>query len=262
MRIPDETIGDVLVAVRSRYDHDLALYSDCLTNAFCRSEAIFWHPRYLEFYWHCVTTVPNYIQEVVVANADAESHGSEGLFDLWTKVRGIPEIDSGVRSHFLDEARHSRLFLHLTNLTFPEYFDEGTLAAKKDALFNPTKYVEDIPSSNASIAYIIDNLVQMNIGEIRTRAHMYMIGPVLTALAPKENREKVDGILAGLVYDEVTHIGYTAKIMNSLCQSSHKKLVFDLYEQRVRDFNVFTLEQTRRSVELYGKGRFPELLEI
>jgi hypothetical protein len=263
VKIPDESIKDVLNAVRSRYNDDLAAYSDCLSNAFNKSEAIFWNPRYLEFYWHCVTTVPNYIQEVIIANADAESHGSEGLFDLWSKVRGIEEFDAGVKSHFLDEARHARLFLYLTNLAFPDYFDDDALSKKKDNLFNPTKFDENtFPTASASLEYIVDNLVQMNIGEIRTRAHMYMIGPVLTALAPKENKEKIDGILTGLVFDEVTHIGYTAKIMNALCKSGHEKLVRDLYEQRVRDFNVFTLQQTRRSVELFGEGKFPELLEV
>lgn len=263
MNISDTSIGDVLDAVRGRYDSDLADYSDCLVNAFTKSEAIFWHPDYHEFYWHCVTRVPNYIQEVILANAEAESHGSEGLFDLWSRVSEISEIGEGVRSHFLDEARHSRLFIHLTDLSFPGYLGEEELLERKRRLFNPLQAsIQESQDASASIEYIVDNLVQMNIGEIRTRAHMFMIGPVLAAICPRESRDQIEGILSGLIHDEVTHIGYTARIMNELCRTGHRDLVRALYEQRVSDFNAFTLAQTRTSVELFGQNRFPRLLEI
>ena len=91
---------------------------------------------------------------------------------------------------------------------------------------------------------------------------MFMIGPVLTAFSPQQNREKVDGILCGLVYDEVTHIGYTARLMEEFCRAGHKNLIGDLYKRRLADFNQYTVEQTRQSLELYGQGQYPELFEI
>jgi hypothetical protein len=114
----------------------------------------------------------------------------------------------------------------------------------------------------ASTPIILDNLVQMNIGEIRTRAHMFMIGPVLTAFAPGDNKERVDGILSGLVYDKVSHIGYTACLMEEWCRAGHKPFIQQLYTTRLRNFNLYTVEQTRRSLELYGQGEFPDLFEI
>ena len=56
-------------------------------------DAVFWRERYLGFYWRCVTTVPGYIQEVVAANAEAESVGSAGLFKLWMSVHDSPQIE-------------------------------------------------------------------------------------------------------------------------------------------------------------------------
>ena len=262
MKIQDERVEDVLSHVRARYDCELPHFTDCITSAFADVDAVFWRDQYLGFYWKCVTTVPGYIQDVVLANAEAESHGSEGLYDLWSKVQDQAEVEEGIRSHFQDESRHSRLFVHLADLAFPKYLDEAEILRIRRSLFDAPHAPNEKSPLAASMDYIIDNMVQMNIGEIRTRAHMFMIGPTLTAFAPKEHRERIDGILSGLVFDEVTHIGYTAAIMEEWCRNGHKRLIGDLYKRRLRDFNRFTIEQTRASVDLYGQGQFPEIFEI
>ncbi|WP_461344918.1 hypothetical protein [Bradyrhizobium sp. USDA 4451] len=85
---------------------------------------------------------------------------------------------------------------------------------------------------------------------------------MLAAFAPAEHREQVDGILSGLVFDEVSHIGYTAYLMEKWCEAGHKPLIEQLYARRLRDFDRYTIEQTRQSIDLYGGGEFPDLLEI
>ncbi|TGQ21266.1 hypothetical protein EN860_014195 [Mesorhizobium sp. M00.F.Ca.ET.217.01.1.1] len=252
----------MLLQIRARYDSDLPHFTDCILAAFADIDAVFWKEQYLGFYWKCVTTVPGYIQGVVIANAEAESHGSEGLHDLWTKVRGQREVEDGIQSHFYDESRHARLFLHLTRLSFPDYLSEPGQTLIRSSLFDAPKASLEKAGLEASIDYIVDNMVQMNIGEIRTRSHMFMIGPVLTAFSPQAHRETVDGILSGLVYDEVTHIGYTANIMEEWCRNGHKKLIAGLYKRRLKDFNKFTVDQTRASLETYGRGEFPDIFEI
>jgi hypothetical protein len=152
--------------------------------------------------------------------------------------------------------------VHLTQLAFPGFRTDADVQDWKDGLFDATAAPREKSDVAASLPIVLDNLVQMNIGEIRTRAHMFMIGPVLTAFAPSENREQVDGILSGLVYDEVSHIGYTACLMEKWCEAGHKPLIEQLYARRLRDFNRYTIEQTRHSIELYGGGKFPDLLEI
>jgi hypothetical protein len=262
MKIQDESVNDVLVHLRTRYNDDLPHFSDCIRSAFDYVDAVFWRERYLAFYWKCVTTVPGYIENVVTSNAVAESAGSKGLYDLWTLVRDSSQIEEGIKSHFRDESRHSRLFLHLAKLAFPNYLTDAQYENERKNLFDSTTAPLIKNERVAGIEYLLDNLIQMNIGEIRTRAHMFMIGPVLTALSPRGNQEKVDGILSGLVFDEVTHIGYTAQLMEEFCRSGHKALISELYKRRLRDFNSYTIEQTRQSIELYGNGEYPDLLEI
>lgn len=262
MKIQDRNLDDVLVHVRARFNNDLPHFTDCIRGAFASVDAVFWRDRYLEFYWRCVTTVPSYIQQVVAANAEAESAGAAGLFELWTTVRDSPKVEEGVEKHFRDESRHARLFVHLTELAFPGFVVANEAEAWKLRLFDATRATYVKADAAASTPVILDNLVQMNIGEIRTRAHMFMIGPVLTAFAPDENKERVDGILSGLVYDEVSHIGYTACLMEEWCRDGHKSLVQQLYARRLRDFNQYTIEQTRQSIDAFGEGKFPDLFEI
>ncbi|MHC2432733.1 hypothetical protein [Bradyrhizobium sp. USDA 4451] len=127
MRIQDRNLDDVLKHVRARFDSDLPNFTDCIGKAFAGVDVVFWRERYLEFYWKCVTTVPGYIQQVVAANAEAESAGSKGLFDLWTQLQGFAEAEEGVERHFRDESRHARLFVRLTQLAFPDFKSDAEL---------------------------------------------------------------------------------------------------------------------------------------
>lgn len=104
------------------------------------------------------------------------------LGDCRTRVQGS-EHEGGIRNHFQDKSRHARLCLHLTDLAFPQILQPTEMADKKARLFNSQAASEEKSEAASSVEYVIDKMVQMNIGEIRTRAHMFMIGSVLIALA-------------------------------------------------------------------------------
>jgi hypothetical protein len=55
---------------------------------------------------------------------------------------------------------------------------------------------------------------------------------------------------------------YTACLMEAWCRDGHKPLIERLYTRRLHDFNSYTVEQTRQSIELYGDGLFPDLFKI
>jgi hypothetical protein len=167
-----------------------------------------------------------------------------------------------VLRHAKDESRHSRLFLELSRVAFPTAVDDSLVQRLDEALPDvrrrtPQKSAVRIPGE-----LLIDHLVQMNIGEIRTRIHVQLLAPVVHALAPPEGRRRVRQILDGLVLDEVRHIGYTARLMERWASSGDAQLVRDLYAERLQDFHRITIEETESAVRAYGQGRFPELLEI
>jgi hypothetical protein len=73
---------------------------------------------------------------------------------------------------------------------------------------------------------------------------------------------RVGNILEGLVSDEIRHISYTARFIESWCSNGDTKRISSLYRERLDDFNRLTIAQTQSSVQSYGQGKFPNLLEI
>jgi hypothetical protein len=253
---------DVLSAIRGHLDDDVPLYTDSLTGAFAASEPVFTRKRYADFFWHCASTVPGWLAQVMLANAIKESDGAAQLLLLWKVVHSYKDAEEQILAHAKDEARHSRLFVHLAQLAFPgmlhpyrmdEVRSSLTVIEEKDCQKADREIREDV---------LMDHLVQMNIGEIRTRIHMHLLAPVVHALAPEENKTAVRRILEGLAHDEVRHIAYTAKLMETWARNGASKAIEALYQHRLWDFNVITVQETESAIRTYGQGRFPDLLEI
>lgn len=253
---------DVLEAVRGHLALDVPHYSDSLRAAFEATDPVFGRPRYSEFFWHCASTVPGWLAEVTLANAAAESHGSLKLFQLWQTVNYNAELEKLVLVHAKDESRHSRLFVDLVELAFPRSSVPAVLARLRETLpdVRRAEPIKQIKLTSEEI--LIDHLVQMNIGEIRTREHMNLLAPAIHAFAPTENRAQVRKILEGLARDEVRHIAYTAELMERWCTDGQSARVAALYRQRLHDFNVITVQQTEGAIRDFGHGRFPDLLEL
>jgi len=91
---------------------------------------------------------------------------------------------------------------------------------------------------------------------------MLLLCPVIYAFAPVDSKEAVRLVLEGLVTDEIRHIDYTARFIESWCEAGHERRVFELCSRRLTDFHRLTIEQTEASVRAYGAAKFPELLEI
>ncbi len=261
----DEAISELLDIVRGYTNHDLPLYSKCLTAAFDTVRPVFYRKRYAEFFWHCTTTVPGYLERVIVASSKGEGDGSEKLFELSHGIDYDPQTAAEVMRHANDEARHSRMFLRMTSATFPDFLSQEDIMQRESMLPDVRALQENIWPDTAEripVHHLIDHLVQMNIGEIRTRLHMHLFAPVLHHVAPEFNRKQVRGLLEALTKDELRHISYTALLMESWAQDGDSKLISNLYQSRLETFNQLTVEHTESAIRSYGKGRFPDLLEL
>ncbi len=253
---------DLLTALREFSDEDLPLFTDCVQSAFESVDPVFTRQRYGDFFFHCAGTVPGWLSRVVMANADAESQGSEKLFWLWRGSAANAEISKDVWVHAKDEARHSRLFVSLIEDSFPGSFSTASLQSKRGELFAITPESRKQERFALPDEELMDHLVQMNMGEIRTRSHMLLLSPVIYALTPADAKDRVRPVLEGLVTDEIRHITYTARFIESWCQNGDLKRIRELYQRRLRDFHKVTIDQTEASVRAYGAGRYPDLLEI
>ena len=253
---------DLLEALRDFSDDDLPHFSDCVRSTFESVDPVFIRERYAQFFFHCASSVPGWVSRVVMANADAESHGSKKLFWLWRGSSSNEQISKDVLVHAKDESRHSRLFVSLIENAFPSSFPADTLHLKRTELFRITP--ESVRQQRFALPDedLMDHFVQMNMGEIRTRIHMLLLAPVIHAFTPANAKNRVRPVLEGLVTDEIRHINYTAHFIESWCQNGDERRIRELYSRRLSDFHRLTIEQTEASVRAYGAGRYPDLLEI
>jgi hypothetical protein len=252
----------LLEAVREHTQHDLPFYSNALRSAFVKIDPVFVRESYARFFFHCASTVPGWIQRVVLANGKGESEGSESLLRLWQGVDYNDRVATEVLVHAKDESRHARMFVNMTQMAFPNFLAVDELRRFANSL--PDVRAMDHGKSPTPIPenHLIDHLVQMNIGEIRTRLHMHLFAPVIFYLTPEENKHSIRNHLEILASDEMQHIGYTARLMESWAEDGNAGLIEKLYLGRLNTFNKITIAHTRLAMDQHGQGRFPDLLEI
>jgi hypothetical protein len=255
-------VSDLLHHVREYVQHDLPFYSNALRKAFLSIDPVFTRDRYARFFFHCASTVPGWIQRVVLANGKGESEGSESLLHLWQNITYNDFVAAEVMAHANDESRHSRMFVNITQLAFPRFMTAEDLHRYANSLpdvrtMQHVKGTTAIPEN-----HLIDHLVQMNIGEIRTRLHMHLFAPIISFLTPEESKRLVQNQLRVLAADEMRHIGYTARLMETWAENGNAELIEKLYLGRLNTFNKITVDHTRSAIDRFGQGRFPDLLEI
>jgi hypothetical protein len=186
-------------------------------------------------------TDPSWFANSLIGNAAKEGEGSSTLWDLCSRIENAEAADL-VRRHAIDESRHARFYISLLKLTFPTLVEE--IRAKNFSSLSPGYTIRDHPdpAEHSSEEQVLDELIQMNIGEVRTLIHQMLMAPVIVLHSPPNCRRRMQALMDGLGRDERLHIGYTAKLINAAARKN-PRLAYGLMERRVRDFNVLTLTE-------------------
>jgi len=184
---------------------------------------------------------PSWFANSLIANAAKEGEGSSTLWDLAPRIEN-KEVADLVRRHAIDESRHARFYISLLKLTFPELQEE--IQSRQLTRLSPGYTARDYPNpaDPSSDEQVLDELIQMNIGEVRTLIHQMLMGPVIVLHSPRNYRRRMQALMDGLGRDERIHIGYTAKVIDAAAKKN-SRLVYRLMERRVRDFNALTLRE-------------------
>ncbi len=252
-------VHSVLDAVRERAGDDLPFYSQIFLKATKRIEPVHFTKPYEDFFWHCATTIPNWLPRVVAACATTEGRGAHGLLDIWARATGHEDAEAGLLQHAKDEAAHARLFVKLARLSFSPNYEAGTLDNLARSL-RPITHDMIVKSANQmSERMLIDYMIQLNIVEIRTRFHLHLLAPMYHSLTPSENKGSVERILSGLARDELTHISYTAKVLNDYASQGELDRLAGVYMCRMQNYNAHTLEHCDSAKHDYGQGKYPML---
>jgi len=185
---------------------------------------------------------PRWLANSLVANASKEGEGSRKLWNLVARVED-GSIAEKVRLHAIDESRHALIYIALLNLAFPKAVSALQLRALRRLSPGYASFDRPAPLAPSTTDIVMDELVQMNIGEIRTRIHQLMLRPVITLHCPASNRAKLGAMMDALLDDETRHIAYTAQIIDDFAARDSATAITNLFSRRLADFNDITLEE-------------------
>lgn len=193
---------------------------------------------------------PVWVIQSLVSNAIKEGEGSRDLGAVADACDEL-EISADLAVHIGDEARHCRMYVQLIDTVFPEALPEA-IRTEIVSKFPPLTYRPAL-STRKSSWKILDYLIQINLGEVRTRVHQKLLEPVLHAYCPSENREALCRTMCKLSEDECCHIQYTAARIGALSREFNNVEVQQLFQRRMLEFSQYTnRELGRQSGGLFG----------
>ena len=218
----------------------LPAYRRALVSACDALPPVFGKKRFGERY-HRGARDPEWVARSLALAAQGEGDGAEHLWDL---AACTPDADlaSQIKRHAIDEARHSRAYITLLELIFPGCVDDQLrpLLQQLSPGYTKTSPLAPTKGSPYAIPATVDELIQMNLAEIRTRTVHLLQRPAFLAYCRADRRPRARRILDSLLLDETRHIAYTARLVERTARESGIERVMDLMRQRLKDFNEIT----------------------
>jgi uncharacterized membrane-anchored protein YjiN (DUF445 family) len=213
-------------------------YYFSLLNEVCMKFETIWSTQAYFDHFKEMTLDPLWFASAIASNSAKEAEGARRIWEMASRVQD-PVLYDLLRQHAVDESRHARFYIAMIKFVFPwcESDLKEQLAEKL-----PAYTLDDHPQKNkpSSDNYLLDELIQMNIGEIRTRVHQFMIAPILRAYCEEQHIEKINTIMKNLISDETRHVHYTAEWIESACKQGKHEDVRKILHRRWKQFNDIT----------------------
>jgi len=235
-----DAVGELTIEALAELGYaDTPFFARALRAAVREVKPLFGTWEYGELYREAAAN-PEWLAISLITNAEREGDGATRLWSLAASTTD-EQLSAEVRQHGIDESMHSLAYLRMLDFTFPGSVDDGFRASLESLShkFAAGDRPFALPDSPYSHAVTIDDLIQMNVAEIRTRIHHLLQRPMLLAHCPERHRSRVRPILDRLLRDETRHVGYTARLIEHHA-IDHPDEVEDLMIRRMRDFNEIT----------------------
>jgi hypothetical protein len=180
----------------------------------------------------------------LITAAEREGDGAKRLWSL-AACSVNEEEQRLLKRHAVDESKHALLYLALLDLSFPNavessFHSELRKLSPGYTIEQPLFAVEGSPYSRAPS---VDDFLQMNIAEIRTTIHQAMQRQALNKHCPANNLPRLTRILDSLRRDELSHVAYTAVLIERKAYGVEQSRVSNLFCKRFRDFNDITTQE-------------------
>ncbi|HEU4412497.1 MAG TPA: hypothetical protein VFS43_45060 [Polyangiaceae bacterium] len=169
-------------------------------------------------------------------NAKKEGEGAQVLWKMVGEVAS-ELVARNVHQHAVDESNHAQYYVKILQWTFPGCAEGEVEQALQQ--ISPRHSLRVTPHRRTPpdpIEVTLDEMVQMNIGEIRTRVHQLLPWPAVLEHCPPEHLKKVRGLISTLLRDETRHIAYTAQILEQAIAAGRASSVRDRMAERFEQF--------------------------
>lgn len=232
-----------LQALREQNVPVLFHYDDLLCNACKQSPPLFGETAYADIY-HDAARDPQWLAISLITNAEREG---DGATRLWNLAASTPDASMAgqIRQHAIDESHHSRAYVQMLDIAFPGAVDRKL--HEELLTLSPGYSRQEAPLATPGSAFAhaitLDDLIQMNIAEIRTRVHHLMQRPILLQFCPADSRPRLARILDRLLHDETRHVAYTARLIEGFCTRGDAALAKALLVERMDDFDAITRQE-------------------
>jgi hypothetical protein len=223
-------------------------YRDALTTACRKAPPPFGTKGYDQTY-RDVARDPGWMAVSLIQNAQGEGEGSAHLWDLAACTPDV-RLAGQVKAHAIDESRHAKAYIAMLDLTFPGLVDDDFHAQLTSLSpgYTQRSPLEPHEGSPYASAITLDDLIQMNIAEIRTLVHHLLQRPMLLGHCAPERRRRLARLHDALRLDEVRHIAYTAALIEEFAQRGEADAVKRLMQERLSDFNAITNADLGRDI--------------
>lgn len=239
----------ILDAMKDGGVEPLPQYAACLREAFEATPPPFEQAWYGKKFVHLAKN-KQWLAESLVGNADKEGLGARSLWRLAGSAAN-EQIAELVRLHAIDESRHALLYVSLLDMTFaitPEI--KSRLQAKAPGYGK--KHQPERAAQLQSEWRTLDELVQMNIGEIRTRVNQTLMRPALLGYAVEDHQAAIGKVMDRLLADETAHIAYTARLLEGVMSAGKGAFIRDTFKKRLSQFNDITQHEVGGDEEFEG----------
>ena len=254
-------IKNAIAAVKEYLNEDFPFYSDALLSAFVRVNPVFTRPKYADFFWHCGSTIPGWLPNILVESAIAESIGSKTLLTYWKIVKDNEQAENGLLRHARDEAAHAHVFLRLVDLAFPDFVPFEKRHEIDSSLHKIPGNIEK-EERRLPEMMLINYLTRINMAELRTLINLHLLAPMFYALTPDENKEAVSRLLNSLQRDELHHIAYTAELLEIFGRDSGGSLLNVIYKENLYKFELYSTQGLEEAIRAHGGNEFFDLLQV
>ncbi|HWO26750.1 MAG TPA: hypothetical protein VNO30_48810 [Kofleriaceae bacterium] len=253
VRLKDEPMADQVGAVARVALSERAPADECpaylaaVEGAVAAEPPPFGMEVYRSVYRHAAAN-PTWLILSLVRNAQREGQGATDLWSLAACATDGHE-QKLLKRHAVDESRHAKVYLALLDLSFPDAVDP--IFRSEMNAFSPDYALAREPRPVAGSLYAkpptLDDFVQMNIAEIRTTIHHLMQRAALETHCPAANLPRAIKLLNALLRDELSHVAYTAVLIERKAAALGPGELSRLYSRRLRDFNRITTEEMGKS---------------